>query len=78
MTAVCALALATATVARSANVGVAAGVAGWVIILLSGHAATGRITAAITDSVLWLPYLTFAACCAAIVLYATRILRGTS
>lgn len=78
MTAVCALALAAATVARSANVGMAAGVAGWVIAVLSGQAAAGRLTAAITDSALVLPYLTFAACCAAIVLYATRIERGTS
>jgi hypothetical protein len=78
MTAVCALALATATVARSANVGVAAGVAGWVIMILAGQAATGRIGAAVTTSVLWLPYLTFAGCCAAIVLYTTRLPRGTS
>jgi hypothetical protein len=78
MTAVCALALAAATVARSANVGVAAGLAGWVITVLSGQVAAGRFTAAVTDSALWLPYLAFAACCAAIVLYATRIPRGTS
>ena len=78
MTAVCALALATATVARSANVGVAAGLAGWVIAVLSAQVAAGRMTAAVTDSALWLPYLAVAACCAAIVLYATRIPRGTS
>ena len=78
MTAVCALALATATLARSANVGVAAGVAGWVIMILAGQVATGRISAAVTTPVLWLPYLTFAGCCAAIVLYTTRIPRGTS
>jgi hypothetical protein len=77
MTAVCALALAAATVARSANVGVAAGVAGWVITVLSGQAAAGRLTAAITASALVLPYLAFAAGCAAIVLYATRVPRGT-
>src|SRR5690349_12422898 len=51
MTAVCALALAAATVTRSPNVGVAAGSAGWVIALLAGQAAEGRFTAAITDSV---------------------------
>jgi hypothetical protein len=78
MTAVCALALAAATVARSANVGVAAGAAGWLIMILAGQAATGRISAAVTTSVLWLPYLAFAGCCAAIVLYTTRIPRGTS
>ncbi|HEV7897598.1 MAG TPA: hypothetical protein VGP31_07140 [Planosporangium sp.] len=78
MTAVCALALATATVARSANVGVAAGAAGWVITILASQAATGQISAAVTASVLWLPYLTFAGCCAAIMLYTTRMSRGTS
>jgi hypothetical protein len=78
MTAVCALALAAATVARSANVGVAAGAAGWLIMILAGQAATGRISAAVTTSALWLPYLMFAGCCAAIVLSATRITRGTS
>jgi hypothetical protein len=78
MTAVCALALAAATLTRSANVGVAAGVAGWVITVLSGLAGAGRVTAVVTDSSLVLPYLAFAACCGAIVLYATRIPRGTS
>ena len=78
MTAVCALALAAATLARSANVGVAAGLAGWVITVLSAQAASGRFTAAVTDSALVGPYLAFAACCGAIVVYATRIPRGTS
>jgi hypothetical protein len=78
MTAVCGLALAAATVTRSANVGVAAGLAGWLITVLAGHAAAGRYTAAVTDSSLVLPYLAFAACCGAIAVYATRIPRGTS
>jgi hypothetical protein len=78
MTAVSALALAAATLARSANVGVAAGLAGWVIAVLSVRAADGRFTTAVTDSALVLPYLAFAACCGAAVLYATRIQRGTS
>lgn len=78
MTAVCALALAVATLARSANAGVAAGVAGWVITVLAGQAAAGRLTAVITDSALVLPYLAFAAVCGVVVLYATRIPRGTS
>jgi hypothetical protein len=78
MTAVCALALAAATVTRSANVGVAAGLAGWLITVLSGLAGAGRAGAAITNSSLVLPYLAFAACCGAIVLYATRIPRGAS
>ncbi len=78
MTAVSALALAVAMVARSANVGVAAGLAGWVITILSGRTATGRFTAVITDSSLVFPYLAFAAVCGAIVLYANRTPRGTS
>jgi hypothetical protein len=78
MTAVCALALAAATVTRSANVGVAAGVAGWVITVLSGLAGAGQVTAVVTDSSLVFPCLAFAACCGAIVLYATRIPRGMS
>ena len=77
MTAVCALALAAATVSRSANVGVAAGSAGWVIAILAGQAADGRYTAAFTDSALVLPYLAFAACCGVVVLFATRTPRGT-
>jgi hypothetical protein len=78
MTAVCGLALAAATVSRSANVGVAAGMSGWAITVLAGQAAAGRLTAAITDSSLVLPYLAFAACCGAVAWYATRIPRGTS
>jgi hypothetical protein len=75
MTAVSALALAAATVARSANVGVAAGLAGWAITVLSGLAADGRLIAAVTDSALALPYLAFAAICSAIAVFATRIPR---
>jgi hypothetical protein len=78
MTAACALALAAATLANSANVGVAAGVAGWVIMVLAGRATLGQYTAVVTDSALVLPYLLFAACCCAVALFATRILRGTS
>jgi hypothetical protein len=78
MTAVCGLALAAATLARSANVGVAAGLAGWAITVLSAQAANGRFTAAVTDSALVVPYLAFAAGCGVIVWYTTRIPRGTS
>lgn len=78
MTAVCALALAAATLTRSANVGVAAGLVGWVITVLAAQAATGRLDAAVTASGLMLPYLVFAACCAAVVLVSTRIPRGAS
>ncbi|HYB86383.1 MAG TPA: hypothetical protein VEC76_06000 [Streptosporangiaceae bacterium] len=77
MTAACALALAAATLAKSANVGVAAGLAGWGIIVLASRATLGQYTAAVTDSALVLPYLLFAACCCAVALFATRIPRGT-
>jgi len=77
MTAVSALALAVATVARSANAGVAAGLAGWLVTVLAAQAASGQFTAAITSSVLVLPYLVVAAGCAAIAWFATRIPRGT-
>jgi hypothetical protein len=78
MTAVCALALAAATLARSANVGVAVGLAGWAITVLAAQVANGRFTAAVTESALVVPYLAFAAGCGVIVWYATRIPRGTS
>ena len=77
MTAVCAFALAVATVARSANAGAAAGVAAWLITVLSGRVASGHFAAAVTDTVLYLPYLAIGAGCAAVALYATRIPRGT-
>ena len=78
MTAVCALALAAATLARSANVGVTVGLAGWAIMVLAGQSASGRLTAVITDTALVLPYLAFAAVCAVIAWAVTRIPRGTS
>jgi len=78
MTAAASAIAQAATLARSANVGVAAGVAGWVIMVLAGRATLGQYTAAITDSALVLPYLLFAACCCAVTLFATRISRGTS
>lgn len=54
MTTVAALALAAATVARSANVGVSAGLALWVVIVLAGAARTGDLATAI-DRVALLP-----------------------
>jgi hypothetical protein len=78
MTATCALALAAATLARSANAGVAAGLAGWAITVLAGKTAAGQFTAVLTDSALVLPYLVFTACCGAVAWYATRIPRGTT
>ena len=77
MTAVCAFALAVATVARSANAGAAAGVAAWLIIVLSGRVASGQFAAAVTDTVLFLPYLAIGAVCAAVAVYAPRTPRGS-
>jgi hypothetical protein len=78
MTAACAVALAAATLTRSANAGVAAGLAAWAIAVLTGRAATGQFTTAVTDSALVLPYLVTTICGGAIVLFATRSPRGTS
>ena len=76
MTAVCAFALAVATVARSASAGAVAGVAAWLIIVLSGQVASGNFAAAVTDTVLFLPYLAIGVTCAAVALFATRIPGG--
>jgi hypothetical protein len=76
MTAVCAFALAVATVTRSASAGAAAGAAAWLITVLTGRVASGHFGAAVTDTILFLPYLAIGAACAVIVLYATRIPRG--
>jgi hypothetical protein len=78
MAAVCTLALAAATMSRSANVGVAAGLAGWALVVMGGWSATGSLLAAVTISSLVVPYLLFAALCGAVVWYATRIPRRTS
>jgi hypothetical protein len=77
MTAVCAFALAVATVARSASAGAAAGVGAWLITVLCGQVASGHFAAAVSDTVLFLPYLAIGAGCAAVAVYATRIPRGT-
>jgi len=78
MTAVSALALAAATVARSANVGVGAGMAGWAITVLAAQASSRQWSAAITDWALVPPYLIFAAGCAAVVILVTRVPKGAS
>ena len=77
MTAVCAFALAVATVTRSANAGAAAGVAVWLITVLSGRVTSGHFAAVVTDTALYLPYLAIGAACAAVALYAPPIPRGT-
>ncbi|HEY2238460.1 MAG TPA: hypothetical protein VGI21_06705 [Streptosporangiaceae bacterium] len=72
MTAVCALALAAATVTRSAVAGVITGLAAWTITLLASQ-ASGPVTVAVTSPVLIGPYLAVTAVCVAVVLYTTRI-----
>jgi hypothetical protein len=44
----------------------------------SGGATGGGFTTAVASAGLILPYLAFAACCGAIVVYATRIPQGTT
>jgi hypothetical protein len=78
MTAVSALALAAATLARSANVGVAVGLSGWAVIVLGARAASGSYTGAVTNAALLVPYLLFAAACGAVAWYATRIPKGVA
>jgi hypothetical protein len=77
MTAVCAVALATATVARSANVGVAAGLAGWAITVLAARQAAGALTSAVTDPALIPAYLGVAVAGFAAALRVTRIPAGS-
>jgi len=77
MTPVSALALAAATLARSANVGVAAGLSGWTIIVLAGQSATGWFGTAVASSAMVLPYFVFAAACCGVVWYATWPARRT-
>jgi len=87
MAAVCGLTLAVAVAARSAGAGAGAGVAAWIIVVLmrgavgdgigvGGGGLAVRLTGAITDANLYLPYLAVAACCAVIVGYTTRPQRG--
>jgi hypothetical protein len=78
MTAVSGLALAVATVARSANTGVAAGLGCWLVTVLSVQAVSGQSATAVTSSALVFPYLVVAVACGAIAWFATRIPRGTS
>jgi hypothetical protein len=78
MTAVSAFALAVATLARSANVGVASGLAAWAMTVLATQAADGHFRAAINASDLVAPYLVFAFVCAVVTFYGTRSTRGAS
>ncbi|HEV2243317.1 MAG TPA: hypothetical protein VGR98_19895 [Streptosporangiaceae bacterium] len=76
MTAICGLTLAVAVAARSATVGAAAGVAAWVITVLANRTASGQLTATVTNTETYLPYLAAAACAAVAVAYVTRPQRG--
>jgi hypothetical protein len=78
MVAVSALALAAATLSGSANVGVATGLAVWMVVVLGGRATTGSLVAAVTTSSLVVPYMLVAVVCCAIAWYATRMPRRTS
>jgi hypothetical protein len=72
MTAVCAVALGAATLSRSANVGVAAGLCGWVITVVGGWASAGSVTVAVTSSGLMVLYAVCAAIGAAAIWLALR------
>jgi hypothetical protein len=76
MTAISAVARAAGVAARSAVVGASAGVAAWVITVLASQTASGKLTASVTNTHAYLPYLAVAACCAAVVVYAVRPERG--
>ena len=77
MTAVCALTLAVAVAARSATAGALTGVFAWAVTVLGSRVSAGAFTAAVTDSAVYLPYLTIAVCAAAVVGYASRTQRRT-
>jgi hypothetical protein len=77
MTAVCALTLAMAVIARNAAVGAAVGVIAWLAVVFGAATSGGDLVTAVTDAALYLPYLAVAACCAAITVVATRSQRGT-
>jgi hypothetical protein len=78
MTAVCAVALAVATVTRSAHVGLGAGLTCWALTVLGGLAAGGSLATPVTDSALYLPYLAVAAVGVAAVVHSTRTMKGSS
>jgi hypothetical protein len=77
MTAVCALTLAVAVLARSAAAGALTGVLAWGATVLASRVSTGAFTGAVTDSTTYLPYLAVAACAAAVIGHATRTQRRT-
>jgi hypothetical protein len=76
MTAICAITLAVAVVARSANVGAAVGVAAWGTTVLASRLTSGTFTTAVTNTTTYLPYLAVAACAMVVIGYAARTQRG--
>jgi hypothetical protein len=71
MTAVCALALAAATLARSANVGAGAALLTWVTVVLAAKVRAGDYSAAVASEALTPAYLAATAALVFFVLYAT-------
>jgi hypothetical protein len=71
MTAVCALALAAATLAGSANVGVGAALSGWAIMVLGAAARTHDLAAAVTLQALTPLYFGITIVCIGLTLYTT-------
>jgi hypothetical protein len=78
MTAVSAIALAAATLTRSANVGVATGIGAWCITVLAGQVSSGQPSTAVSSSALIAPYLAVGALGAIIVMYRTRMPKGAA
>ena len=76
MTTVAAMALAAATLARSANVGVAAALSGWAIIVLGSAAGTGDLSAAVAVGALLPFYVVGIAVFVALALWATSNTRN--
>lgn len=75
MAAVSALALAAATLARSANVGVVVGLAGWCIVVLGTAISTQDLTTAALQVSLMPGYLATTMLCLGLALYATTATR---
>ena len=71
MTTVSALALGTATLARSANVGVAIGLAGWGLVVLGSAVGTHDLSTAVVQPALVPAYLAATVLFLALTLYAT-------
>jgi hypothetical protein len=71
MTAMCALALAVATLARSAVAGATAGMTGWMITVLSVRVASGEFGAVVTRTALVLPYLAVTIACVVVAVAAS-------